>query len=99
MHSPDCKRSINQILHALLSEKTTDHGILMSILDAVKLWIEVDSKSTVFASNPTLTPKETIAYLQKLSQIDRQKFSSSMLEEWDEKYLQLLYDVCSDSIK
>ncbi|XP_078446328.1 phosphatidylinositol 3- and 4-kinase family protein with FAT domain-containing protein isoform X2 [Wolffia australiana] len=98
MQSPDSKRSMSQILHALLSEKSTDHSILLTILDSIKLWIEDGSKSTAQSlSNPTLTQKETIAYLQKLSQVERQSFSSSAGEEWDGKFLQLLYGVCADS--
>lgn len=30
---PDCKRSVTQVLNALLSEKGTDAGVLLCILD------------------------------------------------------------------
>lgn len=100
MHSLECKRLISQILHALLSEKATDHSVLLCILDAIKLWIEDDFRSAApGSSNPALTQKETVAYLQKLSLVERQSFSPSTVEEWDRKYLQLLYGVCADSNK
>ncbi|GFS36221.1 phosphatidylinositol 3- and 4-kinase family protein with FAT domain-containing protein [Actinidia rufa] len=35
----------------------------------------------------------------KLSQVDRQNFSPSALEQWDGKYHQLLYGLCADSNK
>ncbi|CAA6673494.1 unnamed protein product [Spirodela intermedia] len=100
MHSLDCKRLTTQILHVLLSEKATDHSVLLCILDAIKLWIEDDFRSAASgSSSPILTPKETVAYLQKLSQVERQSFPPSAVEEWDRKYLQLLYGVCADSNK
>jgi transformation/transcription domain-associated protein len=50
-------------------------------------------------SNSFLAPKEIVSFLQKLSQVDKQNFSPSALEEWDRKYLQLLYEICADSNK
>ncbi|XP_072974683.1 uncharacterized protein [Typha angustifolia] len=98
MLSADCKRSIGQILHALLSEKGTDTGVLLCILDTVRVWLEDDYKvSTSGNSSATLIQKEIVSYLQKLSLVDRRNFSPAALLEWDEKYLQLLYGLCADA--
>ncbi|KAK9039755.1 hypothetical protein V6N11_014947 [Hibiscus sabdariffa] len=98
---PECKRSVTQILNALLSEKGTDATVLLCILDVIKGWVEDDfSKAGMpVTSNSFLTPKEIVSFLQKLSQVDKQNFQPSALEEWDRKYLQLLYDICADSNK
>ncbi|KAG6647142.1 hypothetical protein I3843_07G057100 [Carya illinoinensis] len=98
---PECKRSITQILNALLSEKVTDSSVLLCILDVIKGWIEDDfsKPGTSVMSSSFLTPKEIVSFLQKLSQVDKQNFSPSALEEWDRKYLQLLYGICADSNK
>ena len=77
----ECKRSITQILNALLSEKGTDPSVLLCILEVVKGWIEDDCSKSA-SSSPFLTPKEIVSFLQKLSQ-DKQNFSPSALEEWD----------------
>ncbi|KAE8707127.1 hypothetical protein F3Y22_tig00110387pilonHSYRG00919 [Hibiscus syriacus] len=98
---PECKRSITQILNALLLEKGTDPTVLLCILDMIKGWIEDDfnKQGTTAASNAFLTPKEIASFLQKLSQVDKQNFQASALEEWNRKYLDLLYGVCADSNK
>ncbi|KAM7251269.1 hypothetical protein ACFE04_023152 [Oxalis oulophora] len=88
------KRAATQILSALLSEKGTDASILVCVLDVIKGWIEDDVRKP---SGTFLTSKEVICFLQKLSQVDKQFFSPSALEEWDKKYLALLYGVCADS--
>lgn len=95
---PECKRTITQILNALLSEKGTDASVLLCILDVVKGWIEdvFNKPGTSSASSGFLTSKEIVSFLQKLSQVEKQNFSSSALEEWDQKYLQLLYGICAD---
>ncbi|KAJ0977296.1 hypothetical protein J5N97_012770 [Dioscorea zingiberensis] len=98
MQSPESKRLIGQILHTLLSEKGTDPSVLLCILDTVKSWIEEDFRHIASgASTAALSPKEIVSYLQKLSLVDRKNFSPSTLEEWDAKYLQLLYGICADS--
>ncbi|XP_008795100.2 transformation/transcription domain-associated protein-like [Phoenix dactylifera] len=100
MHSTECKRLMGQILHALLSEKGTDPSVLLCILDAIKVWIEDDyMHASSGASSAALTPKEIVSYMQKLSLVDRKNFSPAMLEEWDKKFLQLLYGLCADSNK
>lgn len=98
---PECKRSITQILNALLSEKGTDAGVLLSIIDVIKGWIEDDfsKPGTSVTSSSFLTPKEIVSFLQRLSQVDKQNFSQNDLEEWDRKYLQLLYRICADANK
>ncbi|KAL6959953.1 non-specific serine,threonine protein kinase [Sarracenia purpurea var. burkii] len=98
---PECKRSITQVLNNLLSEKGTDATVLLCILDVIKGWIEYDfSKPGMpVGSSSFLASKEVVSFLQKLSQIDRQNFSPSALEEWDGRYLQLLYGLCADSKK
>jgi transformation/transcription domain-associated protein len=98
---PECKRSITQILNALLSEKGTDSSVLLCILDVIKGWIEDDfsKQGTSVMSNSFLAPKEIVSFLQKLSQVDKQNFSPTALEEWDRKYLQLLYGICANSNK
>ncbi|KAK6924485.1 PIK-related kinase, FAT, partial [Dillenia turbinata] len=98
---PECKRSITQILNALLSEKGTDPGVLLCILDVIKGWIEDDfsKPGAPVPSSSFLNPKEIVSFLQKLSQIDKQGFSPDALEEWDRKYLELLYGICADSNK
>ncbi|OMO84636.1 hypothetical protein COLO4_21911 [Corchorus olitorius] len=97
----ECKRSVTQILNALLSEKGTDASVLLCILDVIKSWIEDDfsKPGTSVTSNAFLTPKEIVSFLQKLSQVDKQNFQPSALDEWDRKYLQLLYGICADSNK
>ncbi|KAE8010614.1 hypothetical protein FH972_006971 [Carpinus fangiana] len=98
---PECKRSITQILNALLSEKGTDCSVLLCILDVIKGWIDDDFGKPGSSVMPSsfLAPKEIVSFLQKLSQVDKQNFSPSALEEWDRKYLQLLYGICADSNK
>ncbi|CAI9763537.1 unnamed protein product [Fraxinus pennsylvanica] len=98
---PECKRSVTQILNSLLSEKGTDPSLLLCILDVIKGWIEDDfsKQGTSVASSMFLTPKEVVAFLQKLSQVDKQNLSPSLLEEWDRKYLDLLFGLCADSFK
>ncbi|KAL0350433.1 UNVERIFIED_CONTAM: Transformation/transcription domain-associated protein [Sesamum radiatum] len=96
---PDCKRSVTQILNSLLSEKGTDPSVLLCILDLIKGWVEDDfgKPGTPVASSTLFTPKEVVSLLQKLSQVDKQNFSPSNAEEWDRKYLELLYGLCADS--
>lgn len=98
---PDCKRSVTQILNSLLSERGTDPSVLLCILDLIKGWVEDDfgKPGTPVASSTFLTPKEVVSLLQKLSQVDKQNFSPSTAEEWDRKYLELLYGLCADSNK
>ncbi|CAL2274022.1 unnamed protein product [Prunus armeniaca] len=97
---PDCKKSVTNILNTLLAEKGTDATVLLCILEVIKGWIEDDfgKPGTSVSSNAFLTPKEIVSFLQKLSQVDKQNFSNA-LEEWDSKYLQLLYGLCADSNK
>ncbi|KAF7809661.1 transformation/transcription domain-associated protein-like [Senna tora] len=98
---PDCKRSVSQILNALLSEKGTDASVLLCILDVIKGWIEDDfcKQGTSVTSSSFLNPKEIVSFLQKLSQVDKQNFPTASLEEWDRKYLELLFGICADSNK
>ncbi|KAG5224365.1 FAT domain-containing family protein [Salix suchowensis] len=85
---PDCKRSVTQVLNALLSEKGTDAG----------MWIEDDfCKPGRVTSSGFISPKEIVSFLQKLSQVDKQSFSHDAHEDWDRKFLQLLYGICADS--
>lgn len=95
---PECKRSVTQILNSLLSEKGTDPSVLLCILDLVKGWVEDDfgKPGTPVASSTFMTPKEVVSLLQKLSQVDKQIFSPGNAEEWDQKYLDLLYGLCAD---
>ncbi|KAK9062066.1 hypothetical protein SSX86_019251 [Deinandra increscens subsp. villosa] len=97
----DLKKSITQILSSLLSEKGTDHTVLLCILDVIKGWIDKDfgMPGMTTTSVSFLTPKEVVSFLQKLSQVDKQNFSTSSLEEWDKKYLELLYGLCADANK
>lgn len=100
MHTPECKRLMGQILHVLLSEKGTDPSVLLCILDAIKVWIEDDHlHASSGASSAALTQKEIVSYMQKLSLVERKNFSPVAIEEWDEKFLQLLYGLCADSSK
>ncbi|XP_075091326.1 uncharacterized protein LOC107801589 isoform X2 [Nicotiana tabacum] len=101
MAIPDCKRSVTQILNSLLSEKGTDPSVLLSILDVIKGWIEVDmtKPGVAIASSTFLSPKDVVSFLQRLSQVDKQNFTPSPAEEWDKKYLELLYGLCADSNK
>lgn len=98
---PDFKKSITQILNSLLSEKGTEHTVLLCILDVIKGWIDKDFGMSGMASNSVsfLSPKEVVSFLQKLSQVDKQNFSPTSLEEWDKKYLDLLYGLCADANK
>ncbi|XP_010526797.1 PREDICTED: transformation/transcription domain-associated protein-like [Tarenaya hassleriana] len=97
----ECKRSVTQILNTLLSEKGTDSSVLLCILDLIKRWIEDDFGKADTSSSPGafLTHKEIVSFLQKLSLVDKQHFSTEALEEWDKKYLQLLYGLCADLTK
>lgn len=101
MAIPECKRSVTQILNSLLSEKGIDPSVLLCILDLTKGWVEDDfgKSGAPIASSTFLTPKEVVSLLQKLSQVDKQNFSTSAAEEWDRKYLELLYGLCADSHK
>lgn len=100
MASSEFRRSMGQTLQALLSEKGTDPSVLLCILDMIKAWIEDDYRlASSTGSVSSLNPKEIIAYLQKLSVVDRKSFPPSVQEEWDAKYLQLLYSLCGDTAK
>ncbi|KAI9394585.1 hypothetical protein POPTR_005G114300v4 [Populus trichocarpa] len=95
---PDCKRSVTQVLNALLSEKGTDSSVLLCILDVIKGWIEDDfCKPGRVTSSGFISHKEIVSFLQKLSQVDKQNFGPDAHEDWDRKYLQLLYGICADS--
>jgi transformation/transcription domain-associated protein len=98
---PKCKWSVSQILNALLSEKGVDASILLCTLDVIKGWIEDDftKQGTSVTSSSFLTPKEIVSFLQKLSQVDKQNFTPSNVDEWDRKYLELLFGICADSNK
>ncbi|XP_024004594.1 transformation/transcription domain-associated protein isoform X2 [Eutrema salsugineum] len=97
----DCKRPVTQILSTLLSEKGTDSSVLLCVLDMLKRWAEDDFGriGSSGSSGAFLTQKDIVSFLQKLSQVDKQHFSSFALEEWDKAYLQLLYGLCADSTK
>ncbi|KAK3127876.1 hypothetical protein QOZ80_7AG0579590 [Eleusine coracana subsp. coracana] len=98
MSSSDHRKSMGQILQALLSEKGTDSSILLCILDMIKTWIEDDGRlASSTGSVNSLNQKEILTYLQKLSLVDRKSFPPSAQEEWDAKYLELLYSLCTDS--
>ena len=100
MSSSDHRKSMGQILQALLSEKGTDCSILLCILDMIRSWIEDDCRlASSTGSVNSLNPKEILAYLQKLSLVDRKSSPPVAQEEWDAKYLQLLYSLCGDSTK
>ncbi|KAM3383848.1 hypothetical protein ACQJBY_008479 [Aegilops geniculata] len=100
MGSSEYRRNMGQILQTLLSERGTDSSVLLCILDMIKAWIEDDYRLVSSAGSvSSLNPKDIVTYLQKLSVVDRKSFSSSAQEEWDAKYLQLLYSLCGDSTK
>ncbi|CAL0331914.1 unnamed protein product [Lupinus luteus] len=98
---PECKRSVSQILNALLSEKGIDASVLLCILDVIKGWVgdDICKQGTSVTPSPVLTPKEIVSFLQKLSLVDKQNLTPVALEEWDRKYLELLYGICADSNK
>lgn len=98
---PECKRSVIQILNSLLSEKGTDPSVLLCILDVIKGWIDDNfGKSGMpTPANSFLSSKDMVAFTQKLSQVEKSNFSATDLEEWDRKYLELLYGLCADSNK
>lgn len=98
---PDCKRPVTQILSTFLSEKGIDSSVLLCVLDMLKRWTE-DGFGKIGSSGFSgafFNQKDIISFLQKLSQVDKQHFSSVSLEEWDKAYLQLLYGLCADSTK
>lgn len=97
----DFKRPVTQILNTLLSEKGTDSSVLLCVLDMLKRWAEDDfgKKGSSGSSGTFLTQKDIVSFFQKLSQVDKQHFSSVALDEWDKAYLQLLYGLCADSTK
>ncbi|KAK4773935.1 hypothetical protein SAY87_028954 [Trapa incisa] len=94
---PDCKRTVIHTLNGLISEKGTDPSVLLCMLDVSKGWIEDDFNK--MGGTAFLSPKEIVVFLQRFSQVDKQSFSPSALEEWDNKYLQLLYGICSNESK
>ena len=96
---PEYRQHITQTLNAMLSKKGTDASVLLCIFDVIKGWIEDDftKPDTSVMSNAFLTPKEIVSFLQKLSQVDKRTFPQAVLEEWERKYLQLLYGMCSDT--
>ena len=97
---PDCKRLFWQSLHAMLVEKGTDASVLLTIIDIIKDWIENDFKVSGAGTGPSaLNVKDVITFLQKLSLVDKQSMSASVLEEWEGKYLKLLYRLCSDTTR
>ncbi|GAB4848475.1 hypothetical protein Ancab_003180 [Ancistrocladus abbreviatus] len=97
---PEYKKTVTQILNALLSEKGTEASVLLCILDVIKGWIEDDfSKPTTAVNSGGSLQKEIVSFLQKLSQVDKQSFCPTEREEWDRKYLELLYSICADSNK
>ncbi|CDY29210.1 BnaA06g25470D [Brassica napus] len=71
---PDCKRSVTQILNTLLSEKGIDASVLLCILDMIKRWVEDDISKTGASgmSGSFLTQKDIVAFLNKLSYLDKQ---------------------------
>ncbi|XP_075498359.1 LOW QUALITY PROTEIN: SAGA complex/NuA4 acetyltransferase complex subunit TRA1-like [Primulina tabacum] len=101
MSVPDCKRSVTQILNLLLSEKGTDPSVLVCVLDVIKGWVDDAFGKSGLSAVPTtfITPKEVVSLLHKLSQVDKQNFSPSTADEWDQKYLELLYRLCADANK
>ena len=70
-------------------------------MHVVKGWIEDDfcKQGTSVTQSSFLSPKEIVSFLHKLSQVDKQNFIPVALEEWDRKYLELLYGICADSNK
>ena len=82
----------------LPSSKTT--CCLFTTIDIIKDWIENDFKVSGTGTGPSaLNVKDVITFLQKLSQVDKQNMSASVLEEWEGKYLKLLYRLCSDTTR
>ncbi|XP_044469337.1 transcription-associated protein 1-like isoform X2 [Mangifera indica] len=98
---PECKQTVTQLLNALLSEKGTDPSVLLCILDVLKGWIEDDlsKPGTSGLSSAFLTHKEILSFLQKLSQVENENFLPDAVDEWNRKYLQLLYEICAESDK
>ncbi|KAK9012272.1 hypothetical protein V6N11_040334 [Hibiscus sabdariffa] len=79
---PECKRSVTHILNALLLEKGTGATMLLCLLDVRKGWIEDDFNKQARQSPLMLfTRKEIVPFLPKLSQVDKQNFQASALEE------------------
>ncbi|EPS61409.1 hypothetical protein M569_13388, partial [Genlisea aurea] len=102
MQVPDCKRTVIQVINSLLSEKSSEPSVLLCILDLIRGWVEDDigkSGTSAASSSVFVTPKEVVSLLQKLSQVDKVNFSSNFVEEWDRKYLELLYGLCAESNK
>lgn len=97
----ECKRSVIQILNTLLAGKATDPSLLLCIFDLIEGWIEVDfgQPSSKVPSTALLSQQEIVSFLQRLSQVDKQNFPQNALEEWENKYFQLLYGLCADSTK
>lgn len=97
---PDCKRLFWQSLQSMLGEKGTDASVLLTIMDIIKEWIENEFKAS--GSGPVMgsfNVKDVVTFMQKLSQVDKQNMNASVLEEWEGKYLKLLYRLCSDATK
>eukprot|EP00252_Welwitschia_mirabilis_P021819 TRINITY_DN5712_c0_g1_i1.p1 TRINITY_DN5712_c0_g1~~TRINITY_DN5712_c0_g1_i1.p1 ORF type:complete len:3567 (+),score=681.06 TRINITY_DN5712_c0_g1_i1:1467-10703(+) len=97
LHAQDGKRLIGQTLQS----EGTDGSVLLTVLDMIKDWIENDVRSSNSGTSNPFVNKDIMLYLQKLSQVDRQNpnLNGQFFEDWDRKYLQLLYHLCSDSSK
>lgn len=99
LFAPDCKRLFQSSLHSMLQEKGTDTSVLLSILDIVKDWVENDFKPAGTGVAGALTNKDVVTFLQKMALVDRQNMSGSVLEEWENKFLNLVHRLSSDATK
>lgn len=98
---PVCKKTVTETVMFLLSEKNTDSSVLLCLIDVIKEWIEEGSTEHEVTNKPynILSPKEVVSFLQSVSEVQKQNRPPSFHEEWDKKYLQFLYELCSNKNK
>lgn len=98
---PVCKQTVTKTVMFMLSEKNTDSSVLLCLIDAIKEWIEEGSTEHEVTNKPynILSSNEVVSLLQGVSEVHKQNRPSSFHEEWDKKYLQFLYELCSNKNK
>ncbi|KAK1363493.1 Histone acetyltransferase SAGA, TRRAP/TRA1 component, PI-3 kinase superfamily [Heracleum sosnowskyi] len=101
MKVPVCKQTVTETVMFLLSEKNTDSSVLLCLIDVIREWIEEGSTEHEVTNKPCniLSPKEVVSFLQSISEVHKQNRPPSFHEEWDKKYLQFLYELCSNKNK
>eukprot|EP00897_Mesotaenium_endlicherianum_P005503 jgi/Mesen1/4981/ME000248S04265 len=103
LHVANCRRQFGALLHTLLGERTTDSGVLLTILDIIADWVDSDFRAVSgvggAAAMGALTSKDVITFLVRLAGVDRSLMSAEVAEQWESKFLRLLHRLCADASK